>query len=668
MNKTSRVLIIAATVCALPFFAGAATVEELTAQLQSLVAQLNALQQQAGGTVAPQYGYTSTPQSSTCPEFTRSVYLGISGDDVLRLQLFLIDRDFLVADMVTGYFGANTERAVQRFQVSQGLFSAGSDGAAGYGVVGPRTRAALAFVCRTTTSVQTPTQSSCPVAPPPTTICSTGWRAKTDSYGCTLSYECATPLSSNPLNPSACTAIALACPYGTHDQVGANCSHTCVSDTQTSSGAFAASPASGPTPLSVTFTVPSGNSQVFLDFGDGTSAYSVYASSYASYVQHTYSSTGTYTAKLIRNTSSCVASGGNTLTTYCSLNPQDIIAATTITVGGSGSGTFSAYPSSGSAPLSVNFSGTVWSAGYSVDFGDGTTSGDIGCGHGGCPATSVSTNVNVNHTYTSTGTYTAKLRQHFSSNAGNCAGTDCNVIATVTVSVGNTSSPTLSASPTSGAAPLAVTFSVPSTPEQNKKLYFGDGTSDLTGCSSTAGWTVTHTYAAVGTYYPYLATPCTTSGTTYSLGNATITVGQTSATPVTSVSVSPASVKRGAAQQTNGESLTISWSSQNAPSGSAIAFWLVRTDGLNYGLIRRNQSVTGSYGWPVPGSRCDANGACMYLTDNPSAYYTDLGTYMVIAKLYTPADAYLGGYPPATVVYPTFLSTATSSVFTVTNP
>ncbi len=96
---------------------------------------------------------------------------------------------------------------------------------------------------------------------------------------------------------------------------------------------------------------------------------------------------------------------------------------------------FSVSPSSGVAPINVSFSGTVNSAGYSIDFGDGATSGNIGCTHGGCPATSAQTNVNITHTYTSSGSYTAKLRRNFSIVEGNCFGVDCNVVGTVTITV-----------------------------------------------------------------------------------------------------------------------------------------------------------------------------------------------------------------------------------------
>lgn len=96
---------------------------------------------------------------------------------------------------------------------------------------------------------------------------------------------------------------------------------------------------------------------------------------------------------------------------------------------------FSVNPQTGIAPMTVTFSGVVNSAGYSVDYGDGTSSGDQGCGHGSCPSSPQYSNVEVTHTYQSPGTYTAKLRKHFGFVESNCTGVDCNVVGTVPVYV-----------------------------------------------------------------------------------------------------------------------------------------------------------------------------------------------------------------------------------------
>lgn len=67
--------------------------------------------------------------------------LNDQGDEVAKLQNFLIRQGHLAAELNTGYFGQKTEAAVLRFQMEQGII----DGpfAAGAGRVGPQTLAAI---------------------------------------------------------------------------------------------------------------------------------------------------------------------------------------------------------------------------------------------------------------------------------------------------------------------------------------------------------------------------------------------------------------------------------------------------------------------------------------------------------------------------------------------
>ncbi|MDO8515857.1 MAG: peptidoglycan-binding domain-containing protein [bacterium] len=75
--------------------------------------------------------------------FTRSLYRGIKGDDVSRLQAYLAaDPEIYPEKMATGFYGALTEKAVGRFQLKYGLLTS-ADVSAGYGTFGPRTRAKL---------------------------------------------------------------------------------------------------------------------------------------------------------------------------------------------------------------------------------------------------------------------------------------------------------------------------------------------------------------------------------------------------------------------------------------------------------------------------------------------------------------------------------------------
>lgn len=147
------------------------------------------------------------------------------------------------------------------------------------------------------------------------------------------------------------------------------------------------------------------------------------------------------------------------------------------------SANFSASPTSGQAPLSVQFTSTGPSGsdiGSTVTFGDGT-SGTLamapvcyGCALQG----------SVNHTYTQNGTYTAQLR----SSNGNVIGT-----ATVYVS-GTTGQYSPVANPTSGAVPFTTTFSIPNY-TGSYQVNFGDGTS-----ASLVSGSVSHTYYNRGTY------------------------------------------------------------------------------------------------------------------------------------------------------------------------
>jgi peptidoglycan hydrolase-like protein with peptidoglycan-binding domain len=84
--------------------------------------------------------------TSGCPVFGRSLSRGSSGSDVQALQSFLINKNLLSSDSVTGYFGALTEHGLQQWQSAAGIISSG-DASTGFGVLGPRTRAAVAQNC-----------------------------------------------------------------------------------------------------------------------------------------------------------------------------------------------------------------------------------------------------------------------------------------------------------------------------------------------------------------------------------------------------------------------------------------------------------------------------------------------------------------------------------------
>lgn len=92
----------------------------LLQQVQSLQAQLAALQGELEDII----------------QLTRTLSLGVSGDDITELQQLLAeDPDLYPEGLVTGYFGPLTERAVRRFQERFGIDQVG--------IVGPITRSTL---------------------------------------------------------------------------------------------------------------------------------------------------------------------------------------------------------------------------------------------------------------------------------------------------------------------------------------------------------------------------------------------------------------------------------------------------------------------------------------------------------------------------------------------
>jgi len=216
--------------------------------------------------------------------------------------------------------------------------------------------------------------------------------------------------------------------------------------------AFVGSPTSGCAPLTVNFTDQSTGSITSWSwtFGDGGSSTSQNPS-------HQYSSAGTYTVTL--TVTGPGGSDGETKTNY-------------ITVSNPPTANFTGSPTSGTVPLTVNFTNQSNGAtSYLWNFGDSQTS----------------TATNPSHTYTSTGTFTVTLT------ATNACGSDQEVkTGYITVSctppVAN-----FSGSPTSGNAPLTVNFTDLSTGATAWSWNFGDG-------GSSTAQNPSHTYNSAGTY------------------------------------------------------------------------------------------------------------------------------------------------------------------------
>ena len=138
--------------------AKAVTTEELLQQIQALQQQIQILQDQLKTNQSqspvvkdgqgPPVATPAVSSQGACPAITRILKKGYAGDDITQLQTYLAkDSSIYPEGLVTGYFGALTEKAVQRWQVKQDIVSSGAPETTWYGLVGPRTRTKLNYVC-----------------------------------------------------------------------------------------------------------------------------------------------------------------------------------------------------------------------------------------------------------------------------------------------------------------------------------------------------------------------------------------------------------------------------------------------------------------------------------------------------------------------------------------
>ncbi len=248
---------------------------------------------------------------------------------------------------------------------------------------------------------------------------------------------------------------------------------------------LSATPSAGVVPLDVTFGVtPSGGSGTYTyswDFeNDGT------ADSTVQNPAHAYSAAGSYTATV---TVTDAGDAGNFTTGQLTVN---VVAEPPVfsPVGITG---LSASPSTGVVSLDVAFgvtpSGGSGTYTYSWDFeNDGTAD---------------STARNPTHTYATASSYTATVTVTDAGDAGNLTTGQLtvNVLeAPVTLSV------SVTATPTTGEAPLAVTFTAAisgGTTPYSVTWHFGDGT-EQTDSVSSATATATHTYTDAGAYQAWV--------------------------------------------------------------------------------------------------------------------------------------------------------------------
>jgi PKD repeat protein len=216
---------------------------------------------------------------------------------------------------------------------------------------------------------------------------------------------------------------------------------------------FTGSPTSGDVPLTVNFTnQSSGATSYSWNFGDSQT-------STATNPSHTYTSTGTFTVTLTA-TNSC-GSDQEVKTNYITVTCTPPVAG------------FSGSPTSGNVPLTVNFTNSSTGAtSYSWNFGDSQTS----------------TATNPSHTYTSTGTFTVTLT------ATNSCGSDQEVKTNYITVTCTPPVAGFTGSPTSGNAPLTVSFTDQSTGASSWSWDFGDGVGTSTAQNPN------YTYNSPGTY------------------------------------------------------------------------------------------------------------------------------------------------------------------------
>lgn len=142
----------------LPQLAKAATIDELLKQIADLQKQISSLQ-----------GSSSSTSGGTGLNLTVNLQRGSSGSQVTALQTALkTDVSVYPEGIVSGFFGALTEKAVQRFQAKYGIVSSGTPATTGYGRVGPKTRAKLNEVFGGGVVVTPPGTTTPP--PPSTTV------------------------------------------------------------------------------------------------------------------------------------------------------------------------------------------------------------------------------------------------------------------------------------------------------------------------------------------------------------------------------------------------------------------------------------------------------------------------------------------------------------------
>jgi len=429
------------------------TLGSLESELQALLGQISALEggsSSSGVSGSPTYtsGYTS---GGSCPQIGRVLSLGTSGSDVTSLQ------EFLGVSPATGYYGTLTQSAVESWQAANNIISYGTPSTTGYGVVGPRTAAAIRLSCSggSATAVSgatgsgvvsgflqvSPVSGSAPLVVTVTATVNTAASCTGATY--TLSFGDGTQNATIPLTAGNCSqqnesfqhtyqyggTYTITLSSGAHSSTatvtvsgasGPSTAVTAAPDETQASGSMTAFVTSGPAPLSTTFYVSCAAGLAYdVVFGDGTDLGSNGVSQSScngglQSVAHTYTSIGSYNAQLvvfIRNSQGTISSQGAAeqgITVTGSTTSSSSSSSTS-----SSTSTSSTYqpptltPDIGGNPLEVTLQYNYDSSGceVSIQWGDGTSTGGSSC----TTLTGQSQTYTQSHTYTQSGNYTVTL-------------------------------------------------------------------------------------------------------------------------------------------------------------------------------------------------------------------------------------------------------------------
>lgn len=335
-----RKLLASASLVALlsPAAVSAATAEELAAQIQALLNQVTALQQQTGSAQTT----TSTAAAAgagvlECPYTSRVLKKGSTGADVTRLQQFLATDPAIYPDaQITGYYGALTEAAVKRFQCKNKLVCDGTPESTGYGVTGPRTASLLALQCSNSGGGSTgaaapsgfirvtPTSGAAPLAVKVEAVVNSAKSCSAQQYEINFGDSSQPVYANVPANSCAEQAqtfthtYASGGSYGVYIKSGGHQNMVVVNVSGSASnssngevdGQFSVTAAANGDPLQLTaqFHLASSCARYQLDWGDGSGYSSQSEGSCSSgattkSLSHTYASKGTYTLTLKRGPS-----------------------------------------------------------------------------------------------------------------------------------------------------------------------------------------------------------------------------------------------------------------------------------------------------------------------------------------------------------------------------